>query len=127
MKVRLSKLAEEQEVDFEEAFRIATEKLPEGSLTGKGKNTWVNEQGAEILSKSLMIDEIIPKHYEGIVISECPNPRYNYVVNKEIGKKVAMMVPRTKKGMLVGKKVTFEAIEDIKGTSYRYVQKPRYS
>ena len=42
MKVRLSKLAEEQEVDFEEALSIATEKLPEGSLTGKGKNTWVN-------------------------------------------------------------------------------------
>ena len=126
MKVRLSKLAEEQDVAVEEALRIATEKLPESSLTGKGKNTWINEQGADILSKSLMIDEIIPKHYEGIVISECPNPRYNYVINKEIGKKVAMMVPRTKRGILVGKKVTFEAIEDIKGISYRYVQKRRY-
>jgi hypothetical protein len=126
MKVRLSKLAEEQEVDFEEALKIATEKLPESSLTGKGKNTWVNEQGAEILSKSLLIDEIIPKHYEGIVMAECPNPRYNYVISKEIGKKVAMMVPRTKRGILVGKKVTFEAIEDIKGISYRYVQKRRY-
>ncbi len=127
MKVRLSKLAEEQDVDFEEALKIATEKLPESSLTGKGKNTWVNEQGAEILSKSLMIDEIISKHYEGIVIAECPNPRYNYVISKEIGKKVAMMVPRTKKGRLIGKKITFEAIEDIKGVSYRYVQKRRYS
>ncbi len=83
MKVRLSKLAKEQEVDFEEALKIATEKLPEVALQVRVKTLRVNEQGAEILSKSLMIDEIIPKHYEGIVIAECPNPRYNYVINKQ--------------------------------------------
>jgi len=35
-KTRLSKIAEEQEVEFDEALRIATEKLPEGSVTGTG-------------------------------------------------------------------------------------------
>lgn len=122
-KKKLTKIAEEQEVDFEEAMRIATEKLPEGSLTGKGKNTWVNEEGTAILEESFMIDEIIPKHYIGKVLQECPNPKYNVVYNKEIGRRVNMLIPRKWQGRLVGKEVTFEAIEDTKGVSYRYVGK----
>jgi hypothetical protein len=122
-KKRLIQIATEQEVEFEEAMRIAQEKLPEGSLTGKGRNTWVTEEGTAILEDSLMIEEIIPKHYTGMVLSECPNPRYNYVHNKKIGKKVPMLVPRKWQGKLIGKMVTFEAISDNKGTSYRYVRK----
>ncbi len=122
-KKRLIQIATEQEVEFEEAMRIAQEKLPEGSLTGKGRNTWVTEEGTAILEDSLMIEEIIPKHYTGMVLSECPNPRYNYVHNKKIGKKVPMLVPRKWQGKLIGKMVTFEAISDNKGTSYRSVRK----
>jgi hypothetical protein len=122
-KKKLTKIAEEQEVEFEEAMRIATEKLPDGSLTGKGKNTWVNEEGTAILEESFMIDEIIPKHYIGKVLQECPNPKYNVVYNKEIGRRVNMLIPRKWQGRLVGKEVTFEAIEDTKGVSYRYVGK----
>jgi hypothetical protein len=122
-KKRLIHIATEQEIKFEEAMRIAQEKLPEGSLTGTGRNTWVTEEGTKILEDSFMIEEIIPKHYTGMVLSECPNPRYNYVHNKEIGKKVPMLVPRKWQGKLVGKMVTFEAISDNKGTSYRYVRK----
>jgi hypothetical protein len=122
-KKKLTMIAEEQEVEFEEAMRIATEKLPEGSLTGKGKNTWVNEEGTAILEESFMIDEIIPKHYIGKVLQECPNPKYNVVYNKEIGRRVNMLIPRKWQGRLVGKEVTFEAIEDTKGVSYRYVGK----
>ena len=116
-------IEEEQEVDFNEAMRIALEKLPEGSLTGKGRNTWVTEEGTAILEDSFMIEEIIPKHYSGIVLYECPNPKFNYVQNKEIGKKVPILVPRKWQGKLIGKQVTFEAIQDDKGTSYRYVRK----
>ena len=122
-KKRLMQIASEQEVEFKEAMRIAQEKLPEGSLTGKGRNTWVTEEGTAILEESFMIEEIIPKHYVGIVLSECPNPRYNYVHNKEIGKKVPMLVPRKWQGKLVGKVITLEAISDNNGTSYRYVRK----
>ena len=122
-KKRLIQIATEQEIEFEEAMRIAEEKLPEGSLTGVGKNTWVTEEGTAILEESLMIEEIIPKHYSGHVLRECPNPRYNYVYNKDIGKKIPMLVPRKWQGKLIGKVITFEAISDMKGTSYRYVRK----
>jgi hypothetical protein len=122
-KKKLMQIALEQEVEFNEAMRIAQDKLPAGSLTGKGKNTWVNEEGTSILEDSFMIEEVIPKHYTGRVLSECPNPKYNYVFSKEIGKKVAMLVPRKWQGKLIGKEVTFEAISDISGTSYRYARK----
>jgi hypothetical protein len=122
-KKKLVKIAEEQEVDFDEAMHIAVEKLPEGSLTGKGRNTWVTEEGTAILEDSFMIEEIIPKHYSGIVLCECPNPKFNYVYNKEIDQKVPMLIPRKWQGKLIKKQVTFEAIEDVNGTSYRYVRK----
>ena len=122
-KKRLSKIAEEQEVTFDEAIKIATEKLPEGSVTGKGRNTWVTEEGAKILEDSFMIEEIIPKHFTGTVIAECPNPKYNVVFSKEIGKRANVLLPRKWQGKLMKKIITFEAIEDTKGVSYRYVGK----
>ena len=110
-------------MEFDKAMQIAQDKLPEGSLTGKGRNTWVTEEGTAILEESFMIEEIIPKHYLGDVLGECPNPRYNYVFNREIDKKIPMLVPRKWQGKLIGKIVTFEAISDNTGTSYRYVRK----
>jgi hypothetical protein len=71
-KKKLTQIALEQDVEFEDAMEIAQDKLPEGSLTGKGKNTWVNEEGTAILEESFMIEEIIPKHYTGHVLTECP-------------------------------------------------------
>ena len=122
-KKRLIKIAEEQEVEFDEALKIATEKLPSGSVTGKGRNTWVTEEGAKILEDSFMIDEIIPKHFTGTVIAECPNPKYNVVFSKEIGKRANVLLPRKWQGKLLKKIIIFEAIEDSKGVSYRYVGK----
>jgi hypothetical protein len=122
-KKRLSKIAEEQEVTFDEAIKIATEKLPEGSVTGKGRNTWVTEEGAKILEDSFMIEEIIPKHFTGTVLAECPNPKYNVVFSKEIGKRANVLLPRKWQGKLLKKIIIFEAIEDSKGVSYRYVGK----
>ena len=122
-KKKLTKIAEEQEVEFNEAIKIAQEKLPEGSLTGRGRNTWVNEEGTKILEESFMIDEIIPKHFKGMVLNECPNPKYVSVLHPEIRKRVNVLVPRKWQGKLVKKEITFEAIEDVNGISYRYVSK----
>ena len=107
-KKKLIQIAKEQEVEFEEAMQIAQEKLPEGSLTGKGKNTWVTEEGTAILEESFMIT---------------PNPKYVSVLHPEERKRVNVLVPRKWQGKLVKKEITFEAIEDVNGASYRYVGK----
>jgi len=121
-KIKLSQLAEKYDIPFEEALKIAKEKLPEDQVTGSGKLTWIGIEGQEILDNSMMIDEITPKHYKGTVLSECPNNRYNYVYNKEIGKRVPVLIPSQRRGKMVGKTITFEAIEDSNGVTYRYTK-----
>jgi|TARA_R100000482_G_C5003765_1_gene92678 hypothetical protein len=122
-KIKLIYLAENYEVPFDEAIKIVKEKIPEEFITGKGRNTWISEEGQSIIEDGLFIDEIIPKNYIGKVISVCPNTRYNFVHSKEIGKKIPVMIPRRLRGSLVGKMINFEGIEDDRGISYRYVKK----
>lgn len=124
-KVRLKELAEEYEVEFNKAIEITHEKLSEEMVTGKGKATWINEEGAEILKEALYIPEIVPKHYKVKILKECPNRCYNWGYSKEIGKKVPVLIPRRFWGQLVGKSVTVECISDEKGESYRYVHKKK--
>jgi hypothetical protein len=121
-KKKLVKIAEEQEMEFDELMALAQEKLPEGSLTGKGRNTWVTEEGTKILEDSFCIEEIIPKHFKGIVIQEAPNPKWNYVKHPVTKKRVPVLIHRRWHGRLVGKEITFEAIEDDKGVTYRHVK-----
>ena len=87
------------------------------------RNTWVTEEGTKILEDALMIDEIIPKHFKGLVLSECPNPKYVSVLHPELRKRVNVLIPRKWQGKLVKKVIIFEAIEDTNGVSYRYVSK----
>lgn len=121
-KVKLTQIAAEYEVDFDEAMKIVKDKIPSEFVTGKGKNTWISKEGQDILDEGLFVNEIIPRNFVGKVLNECPNPRYNSVICKEIGKRVPVMIPRRWHGKLVGKLITFEAIEDESGVSYRYVK-----
>ena len=120
-KKRLKDIATECEVSFEEAMEIALSKLPAGSLSGKGKNTWVEEDFANVLTDNCMIKEIIPKFYVGKVTRECPNPKYVYVSSPEISKTVPVLIPRRFQGTVKPRKIIkFEAITDKSGVSYRY-------
>lgn len=121
-KIKLSQLADEYDIPFEEALKIAQDKLPKDQVTGRGKLTWIGIDGQEILRNSMMIDEITPKHYKGSVLAECPNNRYNYVYSKDIGKRVPVLIPPQHRGRMIGKTITFEAIEDSNGVTYRYVK-----
>tara|TARA_R100001463_G_scaffold131617_1_gene191766 strand:+ start:236 stop:610 length:375 start_codon:yes stop_codon:yes gene_type:complete len=121
-KKRLAVIAEEYDVPFEEAFKIAIDRLPPDEVTDKGKLTWIGEDRQLILEKSMLINEITPKNYKGKVISECPNPRYNYVQCKELRKRIPVLIPARNRGKMLGKLITFEAIEDNNGASYRYIR-----
>lgn len=122
-KKRLTSLAEEYDIPFDEAVDIVMQKIPEELVTGSGRNTWISEDGQKIIQDGLFIDEIIPKNFIGQVLSECPNPRYNSVFSKEIGKRVPVLVPRQLRGKLVNKRICFEGIQDETGTSYRYIKR----
>ena len=48
-KKRLSELAKEYGISFEEIHKIATHSLEEDMITGKGKNLWMSEEGQHCL------------------------------------------------------------------------------
>jgi len=125
MKTKLTKLIEDYDVEFDEALQIAQDKLPREEITGKGKGTWINEEGVKILDEAFDIPEIVPKHIKVKMLSECPNRCYNWGYSKELGKKVPVLIPRRFYGALVGKTVNVECITDDTGTSYRYVHQKR--
>jgi len=125
MKTKLTKLIEDYDVEFDEALQIAQDKLPREEITGKGKGTWINEEGVKILDEAFDIPEIVPKHIKVKMLSECPNRCYNWGYSKELGKKVPVLIPRRFYGALVGKTISVECITDDTGTSYRYVHQKR--
>ena len=48
MKVKLTEFAEYHDTDFDEALKIAKEKLPPEYISGKGRNTWISPEGQDL-------------------------------------------------------------------------------
>jgi len=71
-KKRLKQIAEEFDISFEKAQDLAFQNLEEEMITGKGKNTWINEDG------QIVFDSIIPVPviYRGRVVRLMPNPNF---------------------------------------------------
>tara|TARA_R100000231_G_scaffold67969_1_gene54430 strand:- start:751 stop:1122 length:372 start_codon:yes stop_codon:yes gene_type:complete len=121
-KVRLIKIASDFKLEFDKLLQLAQSKLSQEMLTGRGKNTWIDEEGQSILIESMYIEEIVPKHYRGKVVSMAPNPSYVFAYIKELAMRVPVIVPRRYRNTMKGKTITIEMIEDVRGKSYRYVK-----
>ena len=122
-KKRLKTIAEEHEVELDYIVDLVEAKLPVHTITGTGYARWINEEGQELLTQAVDVPELMPKRYRGIVHSKAPNRSYVYVYIHEIQKKVPMVIARKFEDWLTkGKQVNVEAIEDERGTSYRYVR-----
>jgi hypothetical protein len=122
-KKRLKTIAEEHKVELDYIVELVDSKLPVHTITGTGYARWINEEGQELLAEAIDIPELMPKRYRGIVHSKAPNRSYVYVYIHEIQKKVPMVIARKFEDWLTkGKQVNVEAIEDERGTSYRYVR-----
>lgn len=126
-KIRLSQIAKENDFEFDLAFKIAKENLKEEMLTGKGKGTWVNEEGQSQLDSLLVAPELHPKEYKGRVTRLAPNKSYVYVNIKELKRVVACVVPRNMQHSFAGKTISVEEIKDNRGSTFRYVRKKIYS
>ncbi len=122
-KKRLKTIAKEHDVELDYIVELVDSKLPVHTITGTGYARWINEEGQELLAEAVDIPELMPKRYRGIVHSKAPNRSYVYVYIHEIQKKVPMVIARKFEDWLTkGKQVSVEAIQDDKGTSYRYVR-----
>lgn len=121
MKTKLTELAKELDVPFEELFQQAQEKLTQSELTGRGKNTWVTEKGTEELRLNADIPEAVPPVLYGRVKHAAVNRLWVYCVIEGLEGKHPVLVGRRWGGdRLVGKPIEIHQIEDAKGLSYRY-------
>jgi hypothetical protein len=127
MKVKLTELAEELKIGFEEAQAVANEKLMKTQMTGKGRNTWLTEEGAATLRLWKEVPEVVPTTLYGYVLYDAPNPNYVYAKIDGRDGKVPVVIPRKLRGKLgpkekgtKGKRIPIHAITDATGTTYRY-------
>lgn len=112
-KRKLTDLAKEYNLSFENILEIASNNLEESSLSGRGKNTWVDEAGQDVLDSNIPIEEPKPNKYRGRVRNKCINPIYIMVHLKEKMSVVKTKIPRKLVGVdWTGKMVTVEEIEE---------------
>ena len=88
MKKRLTEIADDFGISFEEAKDIAFNNLEEDMLSGKGRGMWISEAG------QIAMDSIvhIPVIYRGRVTRLCPNPLFVMVNLKDICKNVSVRI-----------------------------------
>jgi len=121
MKTKLTELAKELEIPFDELFQQVIDKLSQSELTGRGRNTWVSEKGAEELRLNADIPEAVPELLRGTVKHSAPNHLYVYAAIEGVAGKHPVLVGRRLGGdRLVGKPIEIHRIEDINGISYRH-------
>jgi len=93
-KKRLKDIAEEYGISFQQAQDLAFNILDEIAITGKGKNTWINEVGQDLLDDNIEMIIKKPKIYRGMIRNIAPNPRFAFVSVKEKNGCVKMEIPR---------------------------------
>ena len=99
-KKRLTDLCREYGIHFSEAKELVEFELEESMATGKGKNTWINEEGQALFDDLVPIDII----YRGRVLQAAPNNSYVIAYVKELARKVPVKVPMRYQKQLTNKK-----------------------
>lgn len=120
MKIKCTALAEEMNMEFEQIMERAAHVLQPMHSTGKGKNTWFTEDGADIIRQSEESPLTVAHRYEAFGIKTAPNPRWLYCTIDTFKGKIPVSIPRKMQDRLVGKYFMVEAIKDIKGTTFRH-------
>lgn len=120
MKIKCTALAEEMGMDIDQLMARAARVLQPIHSKGKGKNTWFTEDGADLIRQSEEAPLTVAHRYEALGIKTAPNPRWLYCTIDTFKGKIPVAIPRKMQGRLVGKYFTAEAIQDIKGTTFRH-------
>ena len=121
-KKRLTEIAEEYGIPFEEALDLVFKELEEEMVTGRGKGTWIDDSGQRVLDEFISM----PVLYRGPVLGQAPNPIYVIVYIKELSKKVPVKIPMKMRGRISkGKLIYIEADNSGAEPKYNWVRTPQ--
>lgn len=115
-KRRLTEIAKDYDISFEELQDIAFNKLTEESISGKGRNTWIDEVGQDILDDNIPIKEVKPRIYRGRVRNLAPNPRFAFVHIKEKNGCVKVEISKRMIGSI--RKLQMINVEEVEDNVY---------
>jgi hypothetical protein len=118
MKRLLRSLAEEYCLSFDEAHEIAMFRLDESTITGRGKNLWINEAGQEVLENMFPMDAMLRAR----VICSLPNPNYVRAKIAECADCIAVRIPIRMRGRLIDKTISVIAKLDNGERKYHWVK-----
>jgi|DEB0MinimDraft_12_1074336.scaffolds.fasta_scaffold00926_4 hypothetical protein len=121
-KKKLKNITTEYGIPFEEGLELVFNNLEEDMVTGKGGNTWINEDGQRVL------EELIPMPviYRGKVVSLPPNPAFLTVYIKEITQKIQARIPmREKQSKFAHKIVYVESHTEGNKVKYKWIPTPK--
>ncbi len=120
-KKKLKQIAEEFEISFEKAQDIAFKHLEEEMVTGRGKNTWINEEGQKVFDSMTPV----PVIYRGRAIRLMPNASYVLAKVPELVATVAVKAKLNVAKNLVGKYIYIQAENVDNQTKYHHVMPSR--
>ena len=120
-KRKLKDIADDMGISFEKALEISSLHLEEDMVTGRGKNTWINEAGQDIMDTYIPV----PQKYRARILSVAPNTRFSFVYIKEMLRKVPIKMPRRFQGPSgVGKYVYIEVDNSSEEPKFNWVEPP---
>lgn len=116
-KKRLRQIAEEFDISFEKAQDFAFQNLEEEMITGKGKNTWINEDG------QIVFDSIIPVPviYRGRVVRLMPNPSFVLTRIPDLNTTVPVKAKLNIAKNLNGKYIYIQVDNSNSNTTYHHI------
>lgn len=119
-KIRCLQLAKEMGIEVEELLARAQSVIRPGMSTGKGKNTWFTDEGADLIRQAEESPLTVSRIYHARGLHPAANPRWMMCVVEGVMGKVPVAIPRKLQGKLVNKPFMVEAIKDARGTTYRH-------
>ena len=117
-KTQITTLAEEWDINIDRLIKLKTKKLLASQYTGTGKNTWITEDGVEVLRLATVAPLAVATQLMGLVLHPARNPLW--VFCKIDGKegKWPVLIHRKDRGRITGKRIAINQITDTRGTTY---------
>lgn len=120
-RTRIKTLAKALKMDIHDLVKLKMEKLSPQHFQGHGANTWLTDEGANLLRLAVVAPLAVPNRLTAFVIRDANNPRWVYAKIDGQEGKVPVAIPMRLRGMLAGKRIEIEAITDASGgTTYRH-------
>ena len=125
MKTKLTDAAVKLRLSWDEAISLRDKKLDPSEWTGKGKNTWLTEEGMNKLEIAVAVPLAVPTRLKAQWVADAPNPNWVYATIEGRQGKHPVAIPRKLRGKLgdagkPGKSFEVHAITDVTGTTYRH-------